>query len=192
MATPGNRPVRHLWLLRHGKAASDAPWGGSDRERPLTARGRRDARALGARLAGEQPVLGLEGVPQPDLAICSAAIRTRQTADLVVEAMGGRLPVDAYDALYGADTDLLLQYVREIDEGVRSALFVGHNPTVFEVAGLLLRVPADSDDPTTDRAVLEAHGFPTCALAVLTLGVDAWEDVVHGCADLAGVFKPPY
>jgi phosphohistidine phosphatase len=192
MATSGNRSVRHLWLLRHGKAASDAPWGGSDKERPLTARGRRDAVALGARLAGEQPVLGLEAVPPPDLAICSAAIRTRQTADLVAEAMGGRLPVDAYQALYGGDPDLLLQYVREIDEGVRSALFVGHNPTVFEVAWLLLQVPADGDDPTTDRAVLEAFGFPTCALAVLTLGVGAWEDVVHGCADLAGVFKPPY
>ncbi len=192
MATAGNHSVRHLWLLRHGKAASDAPWGGSDQERPLTARGRRDAAALGARLAGEPPVFGLEGVRPPDLAICSAAVRTRQTADLLAEAMGGRLPVDAYHSLYGADPDLFLRYVREVDEGVQSALFVGHNPTVFEVAWLLLRVPADSDDPTTDRAVLEAHAFPTCALAVLTLEVGAWEDVVHGCADLAGVFKPPY
>lgn len=192
MATAGNHSVRHLWLLRHGKAASDAPWGGSDQERPLTARGRRDAAALGARLAGEPPVFGLEGVRPPDLAICSAAVRTRQTADLLAEAMGGRLPVDAYHSLYGADPDLFLRYVREVDEGVQSALFVGHNPTVFEVAWLLLRVPADSDDPTTDRAVLGAHAFPTCALAVLTLEVGAWEDVVHGCADLAGVFKPPY
>ncbi|HEY5097966.1 MAG TPA: hypothetical protein VII46_07950, partial [Acidimicrobiales bacterium] len=85
-----------------------------------------------------------------------------------------------------------VRYVREIDEGVRSALFVGHNPTVVEVAWLLLPVPADPDDPTADRAVLAARGFPTCALAVLTLEVGAWEDVAHGCADLAGVFKPPY
>jgi phosphohistidine phosphatase len=192
MATSRNRSDRHLWLLRHGKAASDAPWGGSDQERPLTARGRRDATALGARLAGEPPVLGLEGVPPPDVAVCSAAVRTRQTADLVAEAMGGRLPVDANQSLYGADPELFLRYVREIDEGVRSALLVGHNPTVVEVAWLLLQVPADGEDPTTDRAVLEAHGFPTCALAVLTLKVGAWEDVVHGCAVLAGVFKPPY
>jgi len=137
-------------------------------------------------------VLGLEGVRPPDLAICSAAVRTRQTADLVAEAMGVGLPVDAYQSLYGADPGLLLQYVREIDEVVKSALFVGHNPAIFEVAWQLLGVPADSDDPTADRAVLEAHGFPTCALAVLTLEVGAWEDVVHGCAELAGVFKPPY
>ena len=144
MATSGNSSVRHLWLLRHGKAASDPPSGGSDQERPLTARGRRDATALGARLAGEQPVLGLEGVPPPELAVCSAAVRTRQTADLVAEAMGGRLPVESNPTLYGADPDLFLRYVREIDEGVGSALFVGHNPTVVEVAWLLLPVPAVS------------------------------------------------
>ena len=137
-------------------------------------------------------MLGLGGVRPPELAVCSAAVRTRQTADLVAEAMGGRLPVDAYQALYGADPDLVLRYVREIDEGVRSALLVGHNPTVFEVVWQLLAVPADSGDPTTDRAVLEANGFPTCALAVVALEVGAWEDVVHGCADLAGAFKPPY
>ncbi|HEV3132814.1 MAG TPA: histidine phosphatase family protein, partial [Acidimicrobiales bacterium] len=108
-------PVRYLWLLRHGKAASDAPWGGSDKERPLTARGRRDASALGQRILKEQPVLGLRGVVAPVLAICSAAVRTRQTAELVVKAMGGRIPIDSYRSLYEADTEVVLQYVREID-----------------------------------------------------------------------------
>jgi phosphohistidine phosphatase len=201
-------PVRYLWILRHAKAASDAPWGGDDRQRPLTARGRRDASALGKRLAAEPVDLDLDldvdpesaqdGIPRPELAVCSAAVRTRQTTDLVAEGMGGRLPVDAYRSLYGADPDLLLQYVREIDEGVRSALVVGHNPTVFEASWLLLGEPGDIDEvveddhASSDRARLEAHGFPTCALAVLALDVGAWEDVVHGCAILIGVFKPPY
>ncbi len=70
--------------------------------------------------------------------MCSAAVRTRQTADLVVEAMGGGLPVSSYRSLYSAELDLVLQYVREIDEGARSALLVGHNPTMFEVAWRLL------------------------------------------------------
>ena len=40
-----------MWILRHAKAAAEPPAGGRDRDRPLTARGRRDAAALGARLA---------------------------------------------------------------------------------------------------------------------------------------------
>jgi len=221
MASPERTPVRYLWVVRHGKAASDAPWGGTDRERPLTARGRRDATALGRRLTDEPPILGLEGVPAPDMAICSAAVRTRQTADLIVKATGDRLPLDAYRSLYEADTDVVLQYLREIDEGVISLLLVGHNPTMFDLAWELLGEPRDGteDDGTEnggaegggaagggsgssglppnagrrdDRSILEAHGFPTCALAVLKLDITAWEDVVHGCGTLAGVFKPPY
>ncbi len=184
-------PVRHLWVLRHGKAASDAPWRGGDRERPLTARGRRDATTLGNRLAEERPVLGLEDVRPPDLAICSSAVRTRQTAGLIVKALGNRLPLDSYRSLYEAGTEDVLGYLREIDEAVTSALVVGHNPTMFELVWELLAADEDGDGGT-DRATLEGRGFPTCALAVLTLHVDAWEDVAHGCATLAGLFKPPY
>jgi phosphohistidine phosphatase len=190
---PSSAPstVRHLWLLRHGKAASDAPWGGSDRERPLTARGRRDATALGTRLARELPVFGLEGVPRPELAICSAAVRTRQTANLVAKAMGGRLPLDSYRSLYDAEADVVLDYVREIDDGVKSALMIGHNPSMYQVAFALLD-EGDGERSTADRAALESHGFPTCALGVLTLRVAGWADVVGGCGQLDGVFKPPY
>ncbi len=195
-------PVRLLWILRHAKAAADPPWGGSDQDRPLTARGRRDASALGARLAIDPVDLPvgsdvasapeLDGLHRPELAVCSSAVRTRQTTDLIVEALGGGLPVSAYRSLYSAEPDLVLQYVREIDEGARSALLVGHNPTMFEVAWRLLADPDPLVAGTSDRDLLEAHGFPTCALAVLALEVAAWEDVAHGCGRLVGVFKPPY
>lgn len=194
MPKQATSPVRHLWLLRHGKAASDAPWGGGDSERPLTARGRRDATALGKRIATEQRPFGLKGVPKPDLAICSAAVRTRQTADLVIKAMGDRLPLDSYRSLYEGAPELVLQYVREIDEGVKSALVVGHNPTMYRLAWELLDGDTDHDgDQRSDgQAALEAHGFPTCSVAIMSLGVGAWEDVTKGCGTLVGLFRPPY
>ncbi len=152
-------PVRHLWILRHAKAASDPPWGGGDQDRPLTARGRRDASALGKRLAADPVDLALDpdpdgrhlgpgALPRPGLAVCSAAVRTRQTTELIVEALGGALPVSAYRSLYAADPELVLRYVREIDEGASSALLVGHNPTVFHVAWQLLADPDDPDGPS--------------------------------------------
>jgi phosphohistidine phosphatase len=105
--------------------------------------------------------------------------------------MGGRLPLDSYRSLYEADTDVVLNYVREIDAGVKSALVVGHNPTVYQLAFELLG-DGDDDRTASDRAVLESHGFPTCALAVLALEVATWDDVIHGSGRLAGLFKPPY
>ena len=128
--TPPSEPagtIRYLWVLRHGKAARNAPAGGGDKERPLTARGRRDATALGHRLAAGVGVFGLRGVPVPEVALCSSAVRTRQTADLVLEAMGGDVRLEALHSLYGANPDTVLGYVRELDDGFTSALLVGHN-----------------------------------------------------------------
>lgn len=187
----GRRPVRSLWLLRHGKAASDAPWGGSDAERPLTGRGRRDATALGRRLAAGDGSFGLTGVRLPDVVLGSAAVRTRQTAELVVEGMGGR-PLDLYRSLYGAETSTVLQYLRELDEGVASAMVVGHNPTMYRLAWELLADGTEGAGEGGDRSRLQEHGFPTCSLAVLALAVGSWEDVAGGCGALAGVFSPPY
>jgi len=188
--------VKHLWLLRHGEAAQDAPGGAGDRERPLVERGRRDATALGRRLAAGTGALGIE-VPVPEVAICSAAVRTGQTAELVNRAMGDRLPVEAFRTLYGASPETVLRYIRELDDGARSALVVGHNPTMYELAWELVGPAAptagpDDAEPADDRSVLRNHGFPTGSLAVVDLDVDAWEEAAAGCGALAGVFSPPY
>jgi phosphohistidine phosphatase len=178
--------VRHLWILRHAKATPGPTWGGVDRDRPLTGRGRGDATALGGRLATEDPPLGLEGLCAPEVALCSSAARTRETAELVLAAREGRVPLDAVRALYAAEPDTVLMYLREVDEHARSALVVGHNPTMYLLAWDLLA------EESVDRDSLEAGGFPTCGLAVIALQVGAWEDVAAGCGSLVGLFRPPY
>jgi phosphohistidine phosphatase len=188
--------IKYLWLLRHGKAAPHALQGGGDKERPLTGRGRRDATAFGRRLAAGRGVFGLHDVPLPDVAICSAASRTRETADLVLAAMAKEVPLESFHSLYGASPASVLQYIRELDDGRESALVVGHNPTLYQLAWELLP-PADieSDDDVGDgegRLTLQNHGFPTCALAVLRLEVASWRDVDYECGSLAGVVSPPY
>ena len=54
---PHSKGSRTLWLLRHAKAVTDPPPGGSDFDRVLAPRGRRDATALGRLFAG--PGVGL-------------------------------------------------------------------------------------------------------------------------------------
>jgi phosphohistidine phosphatase len=178
--------VRHLWILRHAKAAPESTWGGRDRDRPLTDRGRRDATALGIRLAEEVPPLGLAGLAAPELALCSSAVRTLETADLVLAAREERVPLDAYRSLYQASPDTVLTYLREVDEHAGSALVVGHNPTMYQLAEELL------EEGSADRDTLESGGFPTCGLAVVALQVGGWEDVAPGCGALLGLFAPPY
>ncbi len=177
---------RYLWILRHAKAERAPLEAAQDRDRPLTARGRRDAEALGEQLAVKPPSLGMDdGVPRPELIVCSAAVRTQETAVLVAAPREGGLRVDSYRSLYGTGTDVVLRYVRGVDESVTSLAVVGHNPTMMELVWQLLF-------DAGERARLEAHGFPTCALAVLAVGAASWEDVGTGSARLAGLFRPPY
>lgn len=79
-----------LWLLRHAKAVADPPAGGTDHDRPLTPRGRRDAEALGRHLS--DPGFGPEG--RPELVLCSTATRTVQTAAGVLSALDRPPPVE--------------------------------------------------------------------------------------------------
>ncbi len=185
---------RHLWILRHGKAASDAPWGGGDHERPLTARGRRDAAALGKALAtGEGPFAAACAV-SPQAVVCSAAVRTRQTADLLIDASGIRLPLDEWRSLYEADVDTALEVVRFIDPAAVSALIVGHNPTMHRLAFELLAATdrAPHGRRVRGREALAANEFPTCAIAVVQLPIDDWTEARMGTAELLGLFTPPY
>jgi hypothetical protein len=59
---------------------------------------------------------------------------------------------------------------------------------MFHIAHELVDRKADDHDSAT----LEAHGLPTCALAVVALAVGSWEDVARGRGRLVGVFRPPY
>jgi len=188
MSTEQQPPTgpRYLWVLRHAKAVADPPAGGGDYDRPLTTRGRRDATDLGTRLAAGEGVFGLDGVDLPQVILSSSAARTYQTAELVAGHLGGGLTPDAYRSLYAADTDQVLQIVREVDEQVTSAMYVGHNPTVFRFAWEVLEVDG------ADRDTLYDHGFATCSVAVVRFDGLAWEDVAAGTGTLCGVFSPPY
>ncbi|MHB8429037.1 MAG: SixA phosphatase family protein [Acidimicrobiales bacterium] len=183
---PETASSRYLWIIRHAKAERAPLEAAQDRDRPLTARGRRDAEALGKRLAAKPPSLGVDdGAPRPELIVCSAAVRTQETASLVAAPRDGGLRVDAYRSLYGAGADVVLRFVRGVDQAVTSLAVVGHNPTMMELVWELLF-------DAGERARLETHGFPTCALAVLAVGAASWEDVGAGSARLAGLFRPPY
>src|SRR5262245_46601501 len=87
-----------LVVVRHAK--SDWSHGLPDHERPLAARGRRDAPAIGGWLAGH--------VGPVDLVLCSPAWRARQTWQLAAARLDPAPPVRQDDRLYGATPTELL------------------------------------------------------------------------------------
>lgn len=138
-----------LILLRHAKAVgyNDAP---TDRDRPLTERGRNDAKIAGQKLAAAP--FGAA------LALVSPALRTAQTWDgVAVELKPAPAPAFV-DALYQADAAALWRLARENGAG-RDVLVVGHNPALHDLAVALIRQLA----AVPPQAAPFLDGFPTSA-----------------------------
>jgi len=141
-----------LILLRHAK--SDWSSGArSDFDRPLNARGRRDAPRMGAWLAGHGYA--------PEAVIASPAARARETAELVCAALDFTVAdIDFERELYGAPAETIRAVAAEYLARHRRVMVVCHNPGI-EYA-LLDYCP---DAPAFDDGKL----MPTCAAAVIEI-----------------------
>jgi phosphohistidine phosphatase len=170
----GTGPLRRLVVLRHAKSArpADTP----DHARPLATRGRRDASAAGHALA-EADLL-------PDLALCSTAVRARQTWALAAGQWGTPPPVRHDPRLYAAGADDLLAVVHEVPAGIATLLLVGHNPGL---GNLVLELAGDGLGDTLKQVRTK---FPTSAVAVLAWHGTGWQDLAPRTAVLTSVTVP--
>lgn len=108
-----------LYLVRHAEAAPGHP----DELRPITPRGRDQARAVGRSLRDACPALVLT----------SPLLRARETGAAIAKETGAELRVDERLAP-GADVDSLVEAVAGCPEPV---VAVGHQPDCGEIATAL-------------------------------------------------------
>jgi len=164
--------MKTLTLLRHAKSGwEDSSL--SDFERPLNARGRSGARAMGR----EMRALGLGW----DRIVASPAARVTETIDGLIESYGPLAPVYDED-IYLASLDTLLEIVRATDDAHATLLLIGHNPGMERLALLLSR-----GGPLHDEIALK---YPTGALAEVSLPVEHWRDVAESGGTLVRFLRP--
>ncbi|MBN9456263.1 MAG: SixA phosphatase family protein [Bosea sp. (in: a-proteobacteria)] len=153
--------MRRLMLLRHAK--SNWPAGVADRDRPLAARGREAAPAMGRYLAEELLL--------PDLVLISPAKRTVETWELVASMLPEKPATQYEPRIYEAKPGALLYVVQETEPSVKTLLMVGHNPGFEELAQ---RLTGHGDRYAAARM---SQKYPTAGLAVLDFAVDDWRDI---------------
>lgn len=165
-----------LMLLRHAKSSWSDP-GQADIERPLNDRGKRAARAMGRLMA----VNDLE----PQLVLCSPAVRAKETWNLVAGALktSPALLIEQYIYDFG-DGEALMDCLRHKAGVAQSVLLVGHNPSIEGLALILAR-----SEKTELRGQLEKK-YPAGALAVIRLDFDSWNAVTKGTGTLLRFDRP--
>ena len=167
--------MKRLTLLRHAKSGDDGTVA-RDFDRPLNAKGRRAARAIGRHMRDK--------ALRFDAVIASPATRVAETLQ-EVEAVYGTGLVPLWEkSLYLATPDELLDAVHQAPAEAESILLVGHNPGLEQL--VLMLVPARTDGA---RGEVEVK-YPTASLAEMIFAVDRWEDVGRGGGDLVRFVRP--
>ena len=117
-----------IYFLRHGEAADTAP-DQTDAERPLTKKGRKQARKAGKWFAKEGMTF--------EVIVSSPLLRACQTAKPVAKKLGVEMTADERLSCGMLTVTSLAELIAGLDEPA-SVLLVGHEPDFSSVIGELI------------------------------------------------------
>ncbi len=149
--------MKTLFVIRHAKSSwKDATL--QDFDRPLNARGKKDASDMAKRLIDQHF--------QIDMFVSSPAKRAKSTALLFCRQFHystHRLLL--VRDLYDAEAETLLHSVSGLDPALQCVALVGHNPGLTTFANSLTAVHVDN--------------MPTCSVFAVTCEVQDWKAFAH-------------
>jgi phosphohistidine phosphatase len=158
--------MKTLFLLRHAKSSwKDATL--PDFDRPLSGRGTKAAELVASFMSKKKVV--------PELILSSPAVRTRQTADIIIKTAKFRAELRYDQRIYEAGPVRLLEVISEIDQDKKRVMLVGHNPGLEELLHML-----------TGRV----EQMPTATLVKISLTAVRWAKAVERGATIDWVMRP--
>lgn len=152
--------ARRLILMRHAKSGWDDPRL-DDIDRPLSARGQRNAATMGTWLKDKGYI--------PDQVLVSSAVRTRETLERVTRGLGSRPLETVLDTLYLASEHRILSALRKAKGDC--ILLLAHNPGIGAFATNFASRPSQHPDFLR---------YPTAATAVFDLKAATWAEARFG------------
>lgn len=153
--------MKRLTLVRHAHAKVQAgPI--TDFERPLSRRGKAEAKATAANLCKQGLV--------PDLMLSSSAARTLQTARIFVRELKiSARHIREEEQLYLAAPEAILQLIHATGPRIEHLMIIGHNPGVSALANALAPQAALGE-------------FAPAAACTMQVDVRSWSAVTGGSA----------
>ena len=162
--------MRQLILVRHAKSdRSDRSL--SDVERPLAARGERDAPDMAQRLLGRQN--GLDAI------YSSVARRAMETAEYFAEAFNIAVTeIHLRHDLYTFSPHDLVRALSELSDDFERAAVFGHNPAISGASSYL--------------GGTNLGDLPTCAVVRLSVDAESWKTLAPRVCTLLEVDTPKH
>lgn len=152
---------RKLLIVRHGKSSWETIV--DDIDRPLNERGVKNAYEMARRIRDDGHV--------PDALYTSPANRALHTAIIMARVWEiNENSIRIARDLYLPDDDDIFSVISEVPDEFETLAIFGHNPGFTDFANRFLEKPVEN--------------IPTAGIALLTLEMDSWNDLVN--AKVAG------
>lgn len=160
--------MKTLALVRHAKSSWDDP-SLSDFDRPLNARGKRDAPFM-AHVLQKYGLVDARWISSP----ANRAYTTAQHMAKVLEKPTASIQTD--ERLYHAWTDTLLTVIREQKRDLDHLVLFAHNPGLTEMVNRIAPVRLDN--------------LPTCGIFVVTFATEDWSAIEYGSGSFVALDYP--
>jgi phosphohistidine phosphatase len=148
--------MKTLFLVRHAKSS----WANetiSDIDRPLNERGYADAKMVSMHLFQKNFI--------PEIIFSSPAVRALTTALIFSRTLNySEEKIVIEKKLYESKTEDYLECIASVNDNFQSAMFVGHNNNMDEVAHFLC--PSFADE------------MKTCAVLGIVFNADSWKNIL--------------
>ncbi len=159
--------MKTILLMRHAKSS----WDGKDtedRDRPITKRGKKNTETIADYLKEEKL--------KPDLILCSAALRARQTAEVVIDEMKYHGDICYINKLYMGEVEAYAQQLQGLMDDINMVLVIGHNPSL---------------DSLLQMVTGKVESLPTSTVAYITVPIDTWKDFnLEAQGELVHLWRP--
>lgn len=157
-----------IFLIRHAQA-NPPDFSQKDIDRTLTPQGETDAMRLGNLMMTKDI--------SPDLFLCSTAVRTKRTTDLICEQIKfDPEEVQCMEELYEASTRIMLQIINELDDKYKRVFLVAHNPAINYLSEYVTGSVIGNVSPA--------------GVVHLSLNCDSWSEVSKSNVDLVSYLDP--
>ncbi|MFT4646593.1 MAG: phosphohistidine phosphatase [Planctomycetota bacterium] len=159
--------MKKLYIIRHAKS----DWKHSDLlkdiDRPLSARGIRNAYEMAERLKVKNS--------QPDYVLASAGIRALHTSVIFSHQLGfDDSLIHVKKDLYHAAPNEILRQIRQVDNAIENLFLFAHNPGISEFVG---------------EVRLFIENMPTCAVIEFSTETN-WDDLSFKDLKLVDIDSP--
>ena len=146
---------KYLYIVRHGKSVQN--YGDiSNIDRPLTERGVIDGYTMAERLLDQEKI--------PEKIISSPAVRALHSATIFARTFNFPYnEIIVTESLYLAETNIVLNIVKQTVNSINSLMIFGHNPTFTDLANYFLKN--------------KINNLPTTGIVGLIFEINSWSEI---------------